>query len=344
MALTLSDIVAQLGGELHGADLSVTRLAPLEDAQADEIAFVTGSKFADALRASAAGAVIIKADLLDTAARPAIVCADPYVYFARLAALFHPAPRASAGLVHPSAVVAANAQVAASAELREFVSVGAGAVIGERVLLMAGVVVEAGAVIGDDCVLHPRVVVHHRCVLGARCILHAGAVIGSDGFGNAWADDHWEKITQIGRAVLGDDVEIGANTTIDRGALADTVIAHGVRLDNLIHIAHNCRVGAHTAMAACVGVAGSTHIGANCMIGGAAMISGHLKIGDRVHVSGGTLVAKNIDKPGQYTAVYPLATHKEWLSNAAYVRQLGKLAARIKQLEQAGLAQSKEQA
>ncbi len=324
MALTLSDIVAQLGGELHGADLSVTRLAPLEDAQADEIAFVTGSKFADTLRTSAAGAVIIKADLLDTAARPAIVCADPYVYFARLAALFHPAPRASAGQIHPSAVVAADARVATSAELREFVSVG------------------AGAVIGDDCVLHPRVVVHHGCVVGQRCILHAGAVIGSDGFGNAWAGDHWEKIPQIGRAVLGDDVEIGANTTIDRGALADTVIERGVRLDNLIHIAHNCRVGAHTAMAACVGVAGSTHIGANCMIGGAAMISGHLTIGDRVHVSGGTLVAKNIDKPGQYTAVYPLATHKEWLSNAAYVRQLGKLAARIKQLEQAGLAQPKE--
>jgi UDP-3-O-[3-hydroxymyristoyl] glucosamine N-acyltransferase len=225
------------------------------------------------------------------------------------------------------------AQVAASAEIREFVSIGAGAVIGERVLLMAGAVVEAGAVIGDDCVLHPRVVVHHGCVVGARCILHAGAVIGADGFGNAWAGDHWEKIPQIGRAVLGDDVEIGANTTIDRGALADTVIERGVRLDNLIHIAHNCRVGAHTAMAACVGVAGSTSIGANCMIGGAAMISGHLKIGDRVHISGGTLVAKNLDKPGQYTAVYPLATHKEWLGNAAHVRQLGKLAARVKQLE-----------
>jgi UDP-3-O-[3-hydroxymyristoyl] glucosamine N-acyltransferase len=217
--------------------------------------------------------------------------------------------------------------------IREFVSIGAGAVIGERVLLMAGAVVEAGAVIGDDCVLHPRVVVHHGCVVGARCILHAGAVIGADGFGNAWAGDHWEKIPQIGRAVLGDDVEIGANTTIDRGALADTVIERGVRLDNLIHIAHNCRVGAHTAMAACVGVAGSTSIGANCMIGGAAMISGHLKIGDRVHISGGTLVAKNLDKPGQYTAVYPLATHKEWLGNAAHVRQLGKLAARVKQLE-----------
>ena len=333
MAWTLSEIVARLGGELHGEDRLVARLAPLDEAGADEIAFVTGAKHADALRASAAGAVIVKADLLDIAARPAIVCADPYVYFARLAGLMCPPAAARAAGAHPSAAVAADAQVAASAEIREFVSIGAGAVIGERVLLMAGTVVEAGAVIGDDCVLHPRVVVHHGCVVGARCILHAGAVIGADGFGNAWAGDHWEKIPQIGRAVLGDDVEIGANTTIDRGALADTVIERGVRLDNLIHIAHNCRVGAHTAMAACVGVAGSTSIGANCMIGGAAMISGHLKIGDRVHISGGTLVAKNLDKPGQYTAVYPLATHKEWLGNAAHVRQLGKLAARVKQLE-----------
>ena len=190
MAWTLSEIVARLGGELHGEDRSVARLAPLDEAGADEIAFVTGAKHADALRASAAGAVIVKADLLDIAARPAIVCADPYVYFARLAGLMCPPAAARAAGAHPSAAVAADAQVAASAEIREFVSIGAGAVIGERVLLMAGAVVEAGAVIGDDCVLHPRVVVHHGCVVGARCILHAGAVIGADGFGNAWAGDH----------------------------------------------------------------------------------------------------------------------------------------------------------
>ncbi|MGE8358114.1 MAG: UDP-3-O-(3-hydroxymyristoyl)glucosamine N-acyltransferase, partial [Microvirgula sp.] len=206
-------------------------------------------------------------------------------------------------------------------------------VIGRGVILSAGAYVGDGAVIGDGTLLYAHAVVEHHCEIGQRCILHPGCVIGADGFGNAFAGDHWEKIPQIGRVLIGNDVEIGANTTVDRGALGDTVIEDGVRLDNLIHIAHNCRIGKHTAMAACVGVAGSTRIGAYCLMGGAAMISGHLDIGDRVQVSGGTLVAKSIRSPGVYTAVYPLAEHRDWLTNAARVRQIGSLFDRMKALE-----------
>jgi UDP-3-O-[3-hydroxymyristoyl] glucosamine N-acyltransferase len=204
-------------------------------------------------------------------------------------------------------------------------------------VLHAGCFVGAGARIGDDCLLHPRVTVQHGCIVGHRAVLHAGCVIGSDGFGLAWqADDsggHWLKVPQIGRVLLGDDVEVGANTCIDRGALDDTVIEDGVKLDNLIHIAHNCRVGRHTAMAACVGIAGSTRIGAYCQISGAAMISGHISIADRVIVSGGTLVAKNIRTAGVYTGVMPPMPHEDWLRNAAHLRHLDALAARVKMLE-----------
>lgn len=330
--MLLSDIVARLGGELSGADLAVSRVAPLERAGQGDIAFVT-PKFACQIDTSQAAALIVPpalAEQLD--GRSAIVFADPYLYAARVAALFHPLPVAQAG-VHASAVVGEGTTLAATAEIREHVSIGAGAIIGEGVIIYPGAYIGAGAVIGDHSIVYARAVVEHGCVIGRRCILHPGCVIGADGFGNAFARDHWEKIPQTGRVVVGDDVEIGANTTIDRGALDDTVIEDGVRLDNLVHIAHNCRIGKHTAMAACVGVAGSTSIGAYCLLGGAAMISGHLDIGDRIQVSGGTLVAKSIKKPGTYTAVYPLAEHREWLGNAARVRQLDSLFDRVKDLE-----------
>ena len=331
-AMLLSDIVARLGGELRGADFAVNRVAPLEQAGRGDIAFVT-PKFASRIAASRADALIVTAALTDQlGSGTAIVCADPYLYAARLASLFHPLPTARPG-IHASVVIGEGATIAASAEIREHASIGAGAQIGEGVIVYPGAYVGAGAVIGDHTILYARAVVEHGCVIGRRCILHPGCVIGADGFGNAFARDHWEKIPQTGRVVVGDDVEIGANTTVDRGALDDTVIEDGVRLDNLVHIAHNCRVGKHTAMAACVGVAGSTSIGAYCLLGGAAMISGHLDIGDRVQVSGGTLVAKSIKKPGTYTAVYPLAEHREWLGNAARVRQLDSLFDRVKDLE-----------
>jgi len=187
--------------------------------------------------------------------------------------------------------------------------------------------------IGSHSRLHPNVTVYHDCLIGERVILHSGAVIGADGFGMAMDDGRWLKIPQIGRVVIGDDVEVGASTTIDRGALDDTIIEEGVKLDNQIQIGHNCHIGAHTAIAGCTGIAGSVRIGKYCMLGGNAMISGHLTIADRVVVSGGTLVAKSITAPGTYTAVYPMQPHAQWLKNAALVRHLDELMERLRSLE-----------
>jgi UDP-3-O-[3-hydroxymyristoyl] glucosamine N-acyltransferase len=187
--------------------------------------------------------------------------------------------------------------------------------------------------IGDDVTLYPNVTVYQGCRVGNRVTIHAGAVVGSDGFGLAWAGDHWYKIPQTGRALIGDDVEIGANTTIDRGAMADTVIANGAKIDNLVQIAHNVQVGEHTAIAGCVGIAGSTHIGAYCTIGGAAMLVGHIEIADKTHIGGGTLVSKSIRKPDNYASSFPLSTMKDWLANAVHLRHLDDLVNRVKQLE-----------
>jgi UDP-3-O-[3-hydroxymyristoyl] glucosamine N-acyltransferase len=211
--------------------------------------------------------------------------------------------------------------------------VAAGAVIGARTVLKPGCSVGENARVGADCLLYSNVTVYHDCVIGDRAILHAGAVVGADGFGIAWEDGHWRKIPQIGRVLIGDDVEVGANTTIDRGALDDTVIEEGVKLDNQIQIGHNCRIGAHTAIAGCVGIAGSTHIGRYCRIGGSAMIGGHLEIADQVEIGGATAVPKSLSKPGTYTGLFPISPHADWLRNTAHIRHLDALAERVRALE-----------
>jgi UDP-3-O-[3-hydroxymyristoyl] glucosamine N-acyltransferase len=229
--------------------------------------------------------------------------------------------------------VAADCVIDSTARIGPGCVVEMGAQIGARSVLGPNCVIGTGARLGEDCRLHAHVTVQHGCVIGNRVVLHPGCVIGSDGFGLAWEGENWLKVPQVGRAILGDDVEVGANTSIDRGALDDTVIEEGVKLDNLIQIAHNCRIGKHTAIAGCVGIAGSTRIGAWCQIGGAAMIIGHLEIADRVIVSAGTFVAKDIREAGTYTSVQPLMRHADWLRNAAHLRHLDDLARRIKDLE-----------
>jgi UDP-3-O-[3-hydroxymyristoyl] glucosamine N-acyltransferase len=222
--------------------------------------------------------------------------------------------------------VDASARVAASAEVGPCAVIAAGAVVGERASVGAGGYVGEGARVGEDTRLYPRVTIYHGCVVGARCILHSGAVVGADGFGMAPDEGRWVKIPQVGRAVLGDDVEVGANTTIDRGALGDTVIEEGVKLDNQVQVAHNCRIGAHTVIAGCAGIAGSATIGRHCLIGGGAGIVGHVDIGDGVTVSGMTLVTKSIAEPGVYTSGGPFMPHAEWLRNAAHLRHLDRIA------------------
>ncbi|MCM8594333.1 UDP-3-O-(3-hydroxymyristoyl)glucosamine N-acyltransferase [Accumulibacter sp.] len=329
--LRLDEIVARLGGVARGDVATVVfQVGSLLSAGPGQIAFLANPKYREQLHGTRAGAVIVPPQFADDTDLPRIVHPNSYACYARVAALLNPPRRRPAG-VHPSAVV--NSPVPATASVGENVVVGQDVTIGENVTLFPGCVIGDGASIGEDSLLYPNVVVGHDCVIGRRAIVHAGAVIGADGFGFARDGERWVKIPQIGRVVLGDDVEIGANTSIDRGALDDTQIGDGVKLDNQIQVAHNVSIGEHTAMAGCVGIAGSAKIGRRCTVGGAGMISGHLEIVDDVHVSAGTLVARSLRQPGQYTGFFPLATHQEWLHNAAQIRRLAQIAERLSEVE-----------
>jgi len=332
-ALRLSEIVARVGGELIGdPDITVLRVAPLQAAGPEDLSFLAQAKYRSQLRETRAAAVVIGRAERDATRLPRIVCDDPYLYFARVAQLFAPADAVSAG-VHPSAVVEADASVPASASVGAGAYIGTRARLGERAVVGPGCHVGARVEIGEDSRLHALVSVYAGCRIGRRTIVHSGAVIGADGFGMARDGERWTKIPQVGAVVIGDDVEIGANTTIDRGALEDTVIEDGVKLDNQIQIGHNVRIGAHTAMAGCVGVAGSARIGRHCTVGGAGMILGHLEIADYVNISAGTLVAKSIKRPGTYTGIFPIAENREWARTAAQLRRLDELAERVRELE-----------
>lgn len=336
-ALTLAELQAQLGGTLHGNPGKVVLGAgSLENAGPDRLSFIVSGKFLAQAKASRAGALLVPTDLATAMERDCLALANPHAAFARALSLLHPEPIPALG-IHPGASVASDARIAVDARIGPGAIIESGASIGAGARIGAGCFVGAGAQVGARCQLHPGAIVQHGCRLGDRVILQPGCVIGGDGFGLAWEKDedggHWLKVPQVGRVVLGDDVEVGANTTIDRGALDDTVIEDGVKLDNQIQIAHNCRIGRHTAIAACVGIAGSTRIGAYCQIGGAAMIIGHIEICDRVTVSAGSFVAKDIRTPGVYTSVQPLMAHEDWKRNAAHLRHLDQLAQRLRALE-----------
>lgn len=333
MTVTLAALVARFGGELVGdGTRSVQQVAPLERATADEIAFVSQAKYLSQLAGTRAGAVILPPEARDATGLPRILTSNPYLYFARVSALLNPQSRPPAG-VHPAASVAADADIAADASIAAGAVIGQGAVIGARSVVGPNCVVGEHARIGADCLLHANVTLYPRCEVGDRAILHSGCVIGSDGFGFAPDGERWEKIPQIGRVLIGNDVEIGACTTIDRGALEDTVIGEGVKLDNLIQVAHNVVIGAHTAIAACTGIAGSARIGRHCTIGGAAMIIGHIEIADNTRISTNTLITKSLSKAGTYTSTLPFTEHEVWQKNAVHMRNLDKLVNRIKQLE-----------
>ena len=333
MSYTLADIVGRFGGELRGdGAIRIRQVAELDRATGDEIGFVAQQKYFGQLAHTQAGAVILPPDAAEATTLPRILTDNPYLYFARVSSLLNPSPPLVAG-VHASAVVADSAQLAAD------VSVAAGVVIGENVVIGAGTRIGANSVIGDhvqigeDCLLHAHVTIYPDCVVGKRVILHASCVIGADGFGFAPDEGSWEKIPQIGRVLIGNDVEIGAGTTVDRGALGDTVIEEGVKLDNQIQVAHNVFIGAHTAIAACTGIAGSARIGRHCTIGGAAMIFGHIEIADGTRISTNTLITKSLTKPGTYTSALPFSEHEVWLKNAVHLRKLDQSLSHIKTLE-----------
>jgi UDP-3-O-[3-hydroxymyristoyl] glucosamine N-acyltransferase len=319
VALRLGAIVDALGGELTGdRETCIERLASLQTATDDALSFLSHPKYRKELSASHAACVIVSPAMREAAAARGafIVTPDPYLYFAHLTQLWKkvharpdPVQVHSSAVIHPEAVVHPSASIGALC------------------------VIERGVRIGADTVLKSRVTVSEDCRIGARCLLHPGVVVGADGFGLAPHDGAWVKIEQLGAVHIGDDVEIGANTCIDRGALEDTVIEDGVKLDNLIQIGHNVRIGKHTAMAGCVGVAGSAVIGAHCTVGGGAVVLGHLTLADGVHISAATVVTRSILKPGQYTGVFPIDDNAAWEKNAATLKQLHGLRDRLKALE-----------
>jgi UDP-3-O-[3-hydroxymyristoyl] glucosamine N-acyltransferase len=331
--ITLAQIVRRLGGELIGNPaVRIRQIAALDAAAAGDITFVAQARYLQQLEATNASAVILAPDARDATSIPRILCANPYAYYAAVAALLNPPSAVVAG-VHKSAVVDKAAQIAKSAQIGACAVIEKGAHIGADVVIGAGCFIGENSRIGAGTRLKANVTIYHGCRVGARCIVHSGAVIGSDGFGNAKDGEIWRKIPQIGGVSIGDDVEIGANTAIDRGALDDTLIGNGVKLDNQIQIAHNVVIGDHTAIAACAGIAGSAKIGRNCTLGGASMIYGHITIADNINVSAGTLVMKSLDEPGTYTGVYPFTEHKRWLKNATHLRQLDELVKRVRELE-----------
>jgi len=340
-ACTLTEIVARFGGEIIGDPRTcVAQIATLERARPDSIAFLANQRYLQQLKATRAGAIIVGPALRDATTLPRIVCDNPYAYFARISVFFNP-PRPPVPGVHQTAVIDDSAEVGGNVEIGPFVAIGRNARIGGGSVIGAACIVGEGSVVGEEARLYGNVTIYDDCEIGDRAILHSGVVIGADGFGIAMDGERWIKVPQIGRVVIGNDVEIGANTTVDRGAMDDTVIEDGVKLDNQIQIAHNVRIGAHTAIAACVGIAGSSRVGRYCRIGGASGIAGHLTIADHVEISAHTLVTKSIDKPGTYTGAYPFEANRAWRHNAAQLRHLAELAERVRALEQRLAAQTR---
>lgn len=312
---TLDELARRTGGRIVGdGTILIGRTATLSSADATAITFFANRKYRSEVEQTGAAAVIVAPVDSGLTSKPRLVHDNPYACFAAVAHLLDGSARQPVG-IDRSAVIASSAQIAPGASIGAHVSVG------------------AGASIGANALIYPNVTIYPGTVIGANTTIHAGAVIGSDGFGFAADQGRWTKVPQTGRVVIGNDVEIGAGTTIDRGALDDTVIEDGVKLDNQIQIGHNVRIGAHTAMAGCVGVAGSSVIGAHCTFGGGAIVLGHVTIVDHVHVTAGSLVTKSIDTAGRYGASLPATANREWLKNAAHLRHLDTMEARIRALE-----------
>ena len=320
---SLGELAVRFGLELRGDPaVRVSHVATLAQAREGSLSFLANPRYRKHLSNTRASAVLVTANEVDACPAPALVDANPYLAYARIATLIHPAVATEPG-IHPSAVVAAGARIAPSAAVGAFCVIEAGAVLGERVRIGAGCSILAGVRIGDDTQLMPRVTLYEAVSIGARCLLHSGVVIGADGFGFAADAGTWVKVPQVGSVQIGDDVEIGANTTIDRGAIDDTIVENGVKLDNQIQVGHNVVIGAHTAIAACTGIAGSTTLGRRCMIGGMVGFAGHLNIADDVTVTGCSLVSASIRNAGSYSSGMPTVETRAWRRMVAHLRRFG---------------------
>lgn len=332
--ITLGELALHLGLEPGAADPSIAleNIASLERAGPASLAFMAERRYLGALVGTTAGCVILRREWAGDSPVPVLCADDPYLAYARASRLFEAAAPVRPG-VHPSACVDPSAELAATASIGPFVDIGPGAVIGDGVVVGPGCAIGARVQIGANSWLAAQVVLYHGVRLGARCRVHSGTVIGADGFGFARGPDGWERISQLGGVAIGDDVDIGAGVTIDRGALDDTVIESGVIIDDQVHIAHNCRIGRRTAIAGCVGIAGSTSIGADCTFAGQVGVSGHLKICDNTHFTGQARVTRSIDTPGSYSSGTPLEPARQWARNAVRFSQLDALQRRVAELE-----------
>ena len=320
--ITSGDLVKKLGGELIGdSNILINSVASLEAAHKNSISFFNNPRYLDLLKTTKAAVVIIDRDDLPDRSGTSIVIDNPYLYFAKVSQLLNPSKSLKkevhkSAIIHPSCKLGLDIYVGPNVVIDENVS------IDDDVVIHAGSMIEADSVIGKASVIHPHVVIKANTIIGKNCTLYAGCVIGSDGFGYAKDDNKWIAIPQTGRVILGDNVDIGSNSTIDRGALDDTIISSGVKVDNLVQIGHNCMIGENTIIAGCVGIAGSAKIGKNCAIGGAAMILGHLSITDNVTISPGSMITRSIKTSGTYTALMPFQEHEAWLKTAAKIRRL----------------------
>ena len=320
--ITSGDLVKKLGGELIGdSNILINSVASLESAHKNSISFFNNPRYSDLLITTKAAVVIINRESLSFRSGVSIVIDNPYLYFAKVSQLLNPSKSLKkevhkSAIIHPSCKLGLDIYIGPNVVIDENVSIDDGVVI------HAGSMIEADSVIGKASVIHPHVVIKANTILGKNCTLYAGCVIGSDGFGYAKDDNKWIAIPQTGRVILGDNVDIGSNSTIDRGTLDDTIISSGVKIDNLVQIGHNCMIGENTIIAGCVGIAGSAKIGKNCAIGGAAMILGHLSITDNVTISPGSMITRSIKTSGTYTALMPFQDHEAWLKTAAKIRRL----------------------
>jgi UDP-3-O-[3-hydroxymyristoyl] glucosamine N-acyltransferase len=320
---SLGELAVRFGLELRGSpDMRVSHVATLAEAAPGSLSFLADSRHRRELAATRASAVVLAAADAPACPVAALVSENPRLAFARMAALLHPVPGQVSG-VHPTAVIATGVRVPASATVGPLAVIEEDVQLGERSWVGPGCILQRGARVGDETRLVARVTLYPRVELGARCLVHAGAVIGADGFGLAADDGTWVKIPQVGSVRVGDDVEIGANTTVDRGAIGDTVIGEGAKLDNQIQVGHNVIIGAHTAIAACTGISGSTTIGKRCMVGGMVGFAGHLSIADDVVITGCSLVSASIRAPGSYSSGMPAVPTRAWRRMVANWRRFG---------------------
>ncbi len=344
MGMTLGVLAVRHGCELRGDPATVVdHVATLAAARPGALAFLANPQYRAQLATAQASAVVLAVGDAPDCPVACLVSANPYLTFARIAADLHPRPPLQPG-VAPGACVADGCRIGPGSQIESAAVVGRDAVLGERVYVGPGATIGANCVVGDDTRVMAGVALYDGVKVGRRCLIHSGAVIGADGFGIAReSDGSWVKVPQVGTVVMGDDVEVGANTTIDRGAIEDTVIGDGVKLDNQIQIGHNVVIGAHTAMAACSGVAGSSRVGARCIIGGRASLAGHITVVDDVVIGGGANITKSIRKAGVYGGAIPADEAQRWRKNAVRFGQLDDLARRLLQLENAARKQGGEE-